>query len=203
VTEFIDDSLGIPDVLGVRFFTNAVDTETKGFDIVAEYGFDLPGSTLTVSAAYNKSETDVVHVDPNPPVLDTLGVGTVLFGLEEQNTLETATPDDKLILTGLWTSDRWSILGRATRYGEAKRVFNFDPFGRPEQVYGPEWGVDLDVEYRVTKGLKVALGGNNIFDEYPDRSSSDIDYFGNLPYDVLQPISFNGAFYYLRGTYSF
>ncbi|MSQ92008.1 MAG: TonB-dependent receptor [Gammaproteobacteria bacterium] len=202
VTDFIDDSLGIPDVQSVRFFTNAVDTETKGFDIVAEYGFDLSNSSLTFSAAYNKSETDVIHVDPNPAVLDSLDVGTVLFGAEEQNTLETAAPDDKLILTGHWSSERWSILGRATRWGEAKRVFSFYEPG-PEQVYGSEWGVDLDVEYQVTKGLKVALGGNNIFDEYPDLSSSDINYFGNLPYDVLQPISFNGAFYYLRGTYSF
>jgi iron complex outermembrane receptor protein len=202
VTEFIDDSLGIPNVLGVRFFTNAVDTETKGFDIVAEYGFDLSNSSLTFSAAYNKSETDVVHVDPNPPVLDSLGVGTVLFGAEEQNTLETAAPDDKLILTGHWSSDHWSILGRATRWGEAKRVFSFYEPG-PEQVYGAEVGVDLDVEYRVNKGLTVALGGNNILDQYPDLSSSDINYFGNLPYDVLQPITFNGAFFYLRTTYKF
>lgn len=202
VTQFIDDSLGIADVLGVRFFTNAVDTETKGFDVVAEYGFDLAASTLKFSAAYNKSETDVVHVDPNPAVLDTLGVGNVLFGLEEQNTLETAAPDDKLILTGRWDSERWSILGRATRYGEAKRVFDFDGFV-VSQVYGSEWGVDVDVEFKVTKGLSVALGGNNVLDEYPDLSSSDINYFGNLPYDVLQPITFNGAFYYLRGTYRF
>jgi iron complex outermembrane receptor protein len=203
VTQFINDSLGIPDVQSVRFFTNAVDTRTKGFDAVAEYAFDLPGSTLTLSAAYNKSKTDVVQVDPNPPVLDTLGVGTVLFGVEERNTLETAAPKDKLILTGQWTSERWSVLGRASRYGETKRVFDFGGGFEPEQVYGAEWGVDLDVEFKVTKGLSVALGGNNILDQYPDLSSSDINYFGNLPYDVLQPITFNGAFYYLRGTYRF
>ena len=45
VTQFIEDQLGIPGVLGVRFFTNAIDTQTDGFDIVADYTFDLgPGS---------------------------------------------------------------------------------------------------------------------------------------------------------------
>ena len=82
-------------------------------------------------------------------------------------------------------------------------MFNFGDGFEPEQVYGAEWGVDLDVEFKVTKGLSVALGGNNILDEYPDLSSSDINFFGNLPYDVLQPITFNGAFYYVRGTYRF
>jgi iron complex outermembrane recepter protein len=203
VTDFIDDSLGIPGVLGVRFFTNAVDTETKGYDIVADYSFDLGGGSLLLSAAYNKSETDVVSVDPNPPVLDSLGVGAVLFGVEERNTLETASPEDKLIFTAHWTSERWSILGRATQWGEATRVFNFGGGFEPEQTYGSEVGVDIDVEFAVTKQFAVAIGANNVLDEYPDLSSGDINYFGNLPYDVLQPITFNGAFYYLRTTYSF
>jgi hypothetical protein len=59
VTAFIEDQLGIPGVLGVRFFTNAIDTQTDGFDIVADYTFDLGGSSLALSAAYNKSDTEV------------------------------------------------------------------------------------------------------------------------------------------------
>jgi len=203
VTDFIEDELGIPGVLGVRFFTNAVDTQTDGFDVVADYSFDLGGGSLALSAAYNKTETDVVSVDPNPPVLDDLGVGAVLFGVEERNTLETASPEDKVILTAHWTSERWSLLARGTRFGETTRVFNFGDGFEPEQTYGAEWGVDLDVEFSVNDRFAVAIGANNVFDEYPDLSSGDINYFGNLPYDVLQPLTFNGAFYYLRSTYRF
>jgi iron complex outermembrane receptor protein len=203
VTDFIDASLGIANVAGVRFFTNAVDTETKGFDVVADYSFDLGAGSLLLSAAYNKSETDVTHVDPNPDVLTTLGVDNVLFGVEERNTLESASPDDKLILTAHWTSERWSVLTRATRWGEATRVFNFGGGFEPQQTYGAEVGVDFDVEFAVTQKFRVAVGGNNVLDEYPDLSSSDINFFGNLPYDVLQPITFNGAFFYLRTTYTF
>ncbi len=203
VTAFIEDQLGIPGVLGVRFFTNAIDTQTDGFDIVADYTFDLGGSSLALSAAYNKSDTEVQHVDPNPATLDALGVDNVLFGVEERNTIETASPDDKLILTAQWTNDRWSFLARGTRWGEATRVFNFGGGFEPEQTYGAEWGIDLDVEFSVTPKFSLAVGANNVLDEYPDLSSADINYFGNLPYDVLQPISFNGAFYYLRTTYTF
>jgi iron complex outermembrane recepter protein len=203
VTDFIEDQLGIPGVLGVRFFTNAIDTQTEGFDIVADYAFDLGPGSLTLSAAYNKSDTEVTHVDPNPPELDALGVDNVLFGVEERNTIETASPDDKVILTTQWVSERWSVLVRGTRWGEATRVFNFGGGFEPEQTYGAEWGIDLDVEFAVTPQLSVAVGANNVLDEYPDLSSADISFFGNLPYDVLQPITFNGAFYYLRTTYTF
>ena len=158
---------------------------------------------MCLSAAYNKSDTEVTHVDPNPPELDAIGVDNVLFGVEERNTIETASPDDKLILTAHWTSERWSLLARGTRWGEATRVFNFGGGFEPEQTYGAEWGVDLDVEFAVTPKFSVAVGANNVLDEYPELSSADINFFGNLPYDVLQPISFNGAFYYLRTTYTF
>jgi len=203
VTQYIEDQLGIEGVLGVRFFTNAIDTQTDGFDIVADYSLDLGPGNLLLSAAYNQSDTEVRRVDPNPPELDALGVDNVLFGVEERNTIETAAPDDKLILTAHWTTDRWSVLARGTRWGEATRVFNFGGGFEPEQTYGAEWGVDLDVEFAVTEALRVAIGANNVLDEYPDLSSADINYFGNLPYDVLQPITFNGAFYYLRTTYTF
>jgi iron complex outermembrane receptor protein len=203
VTDFIDDQLGIPGVLGVRFFTNAIDTQTEGFDIVADYAFDVGPGSLTLSAAYNNSDTEVTHVDPNPPELDALGVDNVLFGVEERNTIETASPDDKIILSAHWQTDRWSVLARGTRWGEATRVFNFGGGFEPEQTYGAEWGIDFDVEFAVTEKLSLAVGGNNVLDEYPDLSSADINYFGNLPYDVLSPITFNGAFFYFRTTYAF
>ncbi|HKY00543.1 MAG TPA: TonB-dependent receptor [Steroidobacteraceae bacterium] len=203
VTDYIEDQLGIPGVLGVRFFTNAIDTQTEGFDVVADYAFDVGPGSLTLSAAYNNSDTEVTEVDPNPPELDALGVDNVLFGVEERNTIETASPDDKVILSAHWQTERWSVLARGTRWGEATRVFNFGGGFEPEQTYGAEWGVDLDVEFAVTEKLSVAVGGNNVLDEYPDLSSADINYFGNLPYDVLSPITFNGAFYYLRTTYTF
>jgi iron complex outermembrane receptor protein len=203
VTDFIDDQLGIPGVLGVRFFTNAIDTQTEGLDIVADYAFDVGPGSLTLSAAYNNSDTEVTHVDPNPPELDALGVDNVLFGVEERNTIETASPDDKIILSAHWQTDRWSVLARGTRWGEATRVFNFGGGFEPEQTYGAEWGIDFDVEFAVTEKLSLAVGGNNVLDEYPDLSSADINYFGNLPYDVLSPITFNGAFFYFRTTYAF
>jgi len=86
---------------------------------------------------------------------------------------------------------------------EATRVFNFGDGFEPEQTHGAEVGVDFDVEFAVTQKFRVAVGGNNVLDEYPDLSSSDINFIGNLPYDVLQPLTLNGAFFYMRTTYTF
>ncbi len=44
--------------------------------------------------------------------------------------------------------------------------------------------------------MQLYLGASNLLDESPDESGADINYFGNLPYDVLSPIGFNGRFVY-------
>lgn len=173
----------------VTFFSNRVDTETTGFDIVATGGLEVGGGTLGWQASYNRSETDV----KNPEVL----------GAEDLNTIETAPPKDKFILSGVWEIDRWSFLSRATRFGETTRVFDFGGGFPPPQTYGAEWSIDAEVEASITEAWTVAIGADNLLDEYPDRSSPDIGFFGHLPYDVLSPIGMNGRFWYVRSAYDF
>ena len=179
---------GVPGVGGVRFFTNVADTETTGFDVVAAYRHE--GWNLSV--AYNNIDTDIVN-NPN----------RVIMGIEEQNTYETAPPEDKLILTGSWSNETISALVRATRFGETERIFDFGGGFEPQQVYGAEWSVDADIEYAINDNWSISAGGNNLLDEYPDLSIFDISYFGNLPYDVLSPIGVNGRFVYVRTSFSY
>lgn len=173
----------------VTFFSNRVDTETTGFDVVASGGMELWGGTLGWQAAYNRSETDV----KNPEVL----------GAEDLNTIETAPPRDKIILSGVWDLDRWSFLLRATRFGETTRVFDFGGGFPPPQTYGAKWSIDAEIEASLTDAWTVAIGADNLLDEYPDPSSPDIAFFGHLPYDVLSPIGMNGRFWYIRSSYDF
>ena len=80
------------------------------------------------------------------------------------------------------------------------------PAGGPSRAsrsYGAKISVDTEVGFRVQDKIELYLGASNLLDEYPDESSADIGYFGNLPYDVLSPIGFNGRFVYggLRATF--
>lgn len=173
----------------ITYFSNRVDTETTGFDIVAAGDFALGGGTFSWQAGYNQSETDV----KNPTVLN----------VEDLNTIETAPPEDKIILSGLWEIDRWSFLLRGTRYGDTTRVFDFGGGFPDPQTYTAKWSLDAEVQARITESWSVAIGADNLLDEYPDRSTPDIGYFGHLPYDVLSGIGMNGAFFYIRSAYDF
>ena len=63
--------------------------------------------------------------------------------------------------------------------------------------------VDVDASVDVTDGWTIAVGADNLTDEYPDLSSDDINFFGHLPYDVLSPIGFNGRYWYVRSKFDF
>jgi iron complex outermembrane receptor protein len=126
-----------------------------------------------------------------------------VLGVEDLNTVETAAPEDKFIASGNWSVDRWSFLLRATQFGEATRVFDFGGGFEPQQTYGSVWSIDAEVAAKVTDQWTVAIGADNLLDEYPDLSSDDINFFGHLPYDVLSPIGMNGAYFYFRAQYNY
>jgi len=173
----------------VQYFSNLLDTETQGFDIVAAGVIEAGAGTIDWRVSYNNSETDA----KNPSVL----------GVEDLNTVETAPPEDKFIISGNWMVDRWSTLLRLTQYGDTTRIFDFGGGFEPTQTYGAVWSVDAEFAAKISDAWTVAIGADNLTDEYPDRSIDDINYFGHLPYDVLSGIGMNGRYLYLRTQYDF
>ena len=182
----------------IRFFTNAIDTETQGVDVVANYAFAAFAGDIDLSLAYSYSETEITRFAATPAALLAIDPSFRLVGVEERNTIETAAPTDKVVASASWSNDDVRLLLRGSYFGEATRVFNFGGGFEPAQVYGSEVQIDAEAEWNVTDAFSLTAGGTNLLDEYPDLSSSDINYFGNLPYDILSPIGVNGRFLYVR-----
>ena len=201
--QFIEDRFGLRGVQSASFFTNAVDTRTKGAELVANWRRPLGDGALTVTGAYSYADTEIRQVRATPRELTELGADNVLFGVEERNTLTDAAPRQRAFVSTNWKNDDWALLGRVTRQGSTTRVFNFGGGFEPRQTYAAKWQLDAEVERQLTPQLAVALGGYNLTNQYPDRSIPDISYAGNFPYDVISPIGLNGAYYYARLRYRF
>lgn len=190
-------------VQSVRFFTNAVDTETEGVDLVASWRTSFAGGDLRLDGAWSYAITDIVGTRATPTALLALDPTFRLVGVEEVNTLEEAAPRWKALVSAEWSRDRLRLLGRVNGYGSTVRVFNFGGGFEPRQEYGAETTLDLEAGYDLTDRIDWTVGVSNAFDEYPDRSSADIGYFGNLPYDILSPVGINGRYLYTRVTARF
>ncbi|WP_226469094.1 TonB-dependent receptor plug domain-containing protein [Luteimonas panaciterrae] len=201
--QFVQDRFGVTGVQSASFFVNAADTRTEGAELVTNWRHALAGGELQLTGTYSYAKTELKRIVATPSQLSAIDPDYILFGIEESNTLTDATPRTRGQLSANWNNERWSLLARVSRHGSATRIFDFGGGFTPKQTYGAEWQLDAEAEFRITPQWQVAIGGQNLTDNYPDRSIDDIAYFGNLPYDVLSPIGSNGAYYYARVRYTF
>ncbi|WP_430283627.1 TonB-dependent receptor domain-containing protein, partial [Pseudoalteromonas sp.] len=188
----------------VRYFTNAIDSRTQGVDIVATYSLGLENyGDLRLSAAVNFNDTEVTHVKENPPELEALGDSYEYFSRREITRFEKGTPADKWNLSATWDYENFQTTLRATRYGEVVDTASSED---GDEVLDAKWIADLEVAYRPDEQWKFALGANNLFDQYPQDTVSNIGYsdFNQIfPYSGFAPYSLDGRFIYGNITYSF
>ncbi|HAD47886.1 MAG TPA: hypothetical protein DCF92_03495 [Idiomarina sp.] len=70
--------------------------------------------------------------------------------------------------------------------------------------YGPNWVTDLSVRYAFSNNLSLAVGGQNIFSEYPQEQPVQgvFDKIFKYP-NTNSPIGFNGAYFFTELEYTF
>ena len=192
---------GITNITSARFFINGVETETRGVDVVASYGFetaDWGDFDLTFGA--NFTDTEVTDA-PTSEVLP----GVSLFARREIARFEVGQPENKLIGSVDWSRGPFAGYVRATRFGET-----VDPGtaadGSGDEVLSPKTIVDAEFSADITDGLNVAFGANNLFDEYPDVTAEtpalDGTFSRIFPFSGFSPFGFSGRYVYGRIRYS-
>jgi iron complex outermembrane receptor protein len=119
---------------------------------------------------------------------------------------EQGNPSDKFAASVNWTMQRFGATLRATRYGKA-----LNPGTTPANdfVLDPKTLVDLEARYDVTDHVQLAVGADNVFDEYPDPFTTgrdgtvNLNSTGNTPYSNYSPFGFTGRYLYGRVSVSF
>ncbi|PYP81827.1 MAG: hypothetical protein DMD35_00275 [Gemmatimonadetes bacterium] len=203
-------SIGVTGVSGGRYFTNAIDTRTRGYDIIANYGLTFSTtSVLRLSAAYNWNRTRVTRVDTLPTNLS--GLKSSLFDRVEQARIEVGNPENNLILGASYTRSRLGANLRVQRYGQVTQYGTTasNAFGPLDQTFSPKWITDLSASYEFGRA-SVSIGADNLFDVYPDRNNNNGNIttvatenggtanFGIFPYNGISPFGFNGRFIYTK-----
>ena len=67
-----------------------------------------------------------------------------------------------------------------------------------EQRYKGKWITDASLSYEFARGMTLAVGGNNLFNVYPDDVIPQFSNSGVLRYPLVSPWGFNGGSYYTK-----
>lgn len=189
----ISDILAPFGVGQVLFFTNAIDTETVGADFVALWNVDLANSALDLEALLHYNDTEVKNRKSNSPIL----TPQQLFDDAQVTLVEQGQPGERATFSATWYKSAWTVNGRANYYGSVAGQ-GFTPGFTQE--WGSKWLFDASVGYAFTDTVSLTIGGNNIFDTYPDRWDPVNAFpFPQLGFEYCWetcPFGINGAYYY-------
>jgi iron complex outermembrane recepter protein len=192
-------SQGFIGIGGGRFFINGVDTETRGVDLVVSWPWQLARGRLDFTLAGNYNETKVTRIPTTAP-LAALNPAPELFGRINVLTFEKGTPKDKIGATVNWSQDRFGATLRATRYGE---VLDPGTTAANDVTLSARTLVDLEGRFNLTDAWRIALGADNVFDQYPDAFPITRNTTGNTPFSNYSPFGRSGRFIYARLSYDF
>ena len=105
--------------------------------------------------------------------------GIVLFGRVEGIRFTDGQPRNKIVLSADGELGDFGLTARTTRYGRVIAPGATAPLADPNSltllgpddiILRPKWVTDLELRFRPIQQVEVAIGANNVFDVYPDRS---------------------------------
>lgn len=187
---------------GGRYFTNAVDSRTTGIDIIARYAVQVEDYTIRTTLGANITQTEITNKDEiTTPAALAQYTSVPLFGRVEQGRYEEGQPSSSVQSSISVSRDAWDVLIRVNRFGEYKSYHTSNP--DLDQVYSEKFITDLEISREVATGTRFAVGVNNLFDVYPDRTLQPSSNFGIFQFSGLTPFGFDGRYIYSRLTLNF
>lgn len=216
--EEVQAALDAAGIANAQFFLNAADTETTGVDIIISYDVPVPVGNLDLSFGANFTETEVVSVKAPEQLSSVDDVQNLVFTSQDRSILEEWQPERRMSLSAHYVNGRWDLVGAAHLYGEYT-VQEGSGDKTKRQTFGEKYLVDLSVAYNFTDQLRLRVGGNNVFDEVPDKNTIGqsragiiVDGAGNVIVDSegvftysrrSAPFGFNGAYWYASLSLAF
>ncbi len=189
---------GIPEARNFpvfRFFLNDFSTTTQGIDLISTM---VVGKT-TFSGVFNYTDTTLKDIESS--VIDTFRI----------TTLERGLPNTRWNFTVNHDGGRWNLMGRLNYFGafwdseDGRNANDVAPDVVTESWLYPSYAgkalLDLELGIPFGDNLKLALGGENVLNTYPEVNQYGAQTVGNK-YGQFSPFGFGGAYYYVRLSYS-
>jgi iron complex outermembrane receptor protein len=184
----------------VSFFTNALDVEHQGLDIVYTTSMDWSDAAQSkFTFAYNYNKIDVVgqaNVNGIQPVSDS--------SVED---IENNYPENRFVATAVTDfGENYQLMLRANFYGEHydERGTINDP-SSPSALVDSVMFFDMEFNYFASQDITLTAGVSNIFDEYVDEigepNANRLSV--GLQYPRRTPANYEGGSWYVRAKYQF
>lgn len=216
--------------LGVQSFVNGLSVRTVGVDVQANYSSNFGGARVSWLLAMNYNKNKITKVNALPSTLYTSELQPAATTLYPESDLITAErPSFRTTVGANLTAGKFGANLRGNYYGKTWVRAAVAQGVKPEALVGLKdmmtgealqiggyykdytnaaFIVDLELSYQITKGLKLAIGANNLFNHYANPTNWDLNMepkerLGNgstiaMPYRNGANYGYNGGYYYAK-----
>lgn len=197
------------------FFANAIDTRSRGLDVVISHRTMLnqKGARLSndLAATFAQTEWDQDAGIKASDLLREKGLVDTYFDQTSRIYLEQAVPLTKVTLSHVLDISNFTFYLRNTYFGETTEATNaaifdsdlnqidtsIDPYNSGKIL------TDFSVGYNFNPALSLTVGANNVFDVYPDEADPAFQSSGRFVYSRRSPqFSFGGRHLFARLSFS-
>jgi len=180
----IDQVLNGVNTSSAGFFLNAVDTKTQGVDVVINFDdIEMGQGILSGNVAANFNQTNVKSINL-PEFIVANNLTNNIFSREDISRMETWRPRQKLLSTFNYKIKNFSCRLSAMYFGAVTYRHSLNT--EDDRTYGGKTLTDMSLSYRLSKNIHITIGGNNIFNVYPDElsvtSDRNVDFVGRFKY---------------------
>ena len=184
----------------ISFYTNVLDVEHQGIDIVLTTSMDWKADANTkFTLAYNHNTIDVVG--------QRLINGEQVVSDANVEDIENNYPENRFVATALTEfGEQWQFMLRANFYGEHyDERGNINDDVQPSALVNKVMFFDMEISYDVNEQLALTLGASNIFDQYVDEIGEENAnrLSVGLQYPRRTAANYEGGSWYLRANYQF
>ncbi|WP_267387272.1 TonB-dependent receptor [Sphingomonas sp. GC_Shp_3] len=196
---------GITTVTAARYFLNGIRSRAKGIDVVAHYRAPTDSlGTFDLTAAANFNDVKVTKAPPAATITSSTGSTTLaVFSRQRIVSFEEGTPREKVVGTIDWSLDKLGATARVSYYGDVTQP-GTTGFAEDDIHTGKHALFDLELRYKLLDRVNLAVGANNLLDEYPDyvklasSRGTVLNSTGLVGFPYYSPFGFNGRYVYGR-----
>ena len=189
-----------------QFFLNAVDTRTRGLDLVLDIeDISLGAGDLSFSLAGNFNKTTVESVNL-PAFIARNNLGDNVFNRRDISRLETFRPRQKVVGSVGYELNRFRVILNGLYYGAV--TWRHPTLPENDRTYRGKMLNDLNLSYRFNKSIAVTVGVNNLFNVYPDEldagTDANTDFAGRFryPWETTQ-FGIDGTRFFFKTSLNF
>lgn len=200
----VKDILETRNIEVAKFFANAIDTETRGLDIVISHKY-TQGTHLKIKNDFGLNLNKTIRVGEihSSDLLRGAGLEGAYFDEHSKNYLEKSAPRFKMSLSNLIRLDKFDFYVQNNYFGSTSGADNInvlDPsLPYVHQAYSGRVITNLSVGYNFSEKLNLTLGADNLFDVYPSEVAEVLNFENQFLYDVrVTHFGYQGRYVFAR-----